>query len=161
MTPMREERATTRRAPMFVFRALVCATLCLLGIEAMAQEAASGFRTIEKGSQSNVDATRRAVARTPDEWTALWKAHNYDKPAPHVDFDREMVIALFMGSRPTGGFSVQIVSVAEHQLQGGGLLVTYHETSPKAGAITVQVLTFPYHIVAVPKHSGTVTFEMK
>jgi hypothetical protein len=158
---MRDERARARRAPMFVFRALVCAWLCLLGIEAMAQESASALRTIEKGAQSNVDAARRAVARTPDEWTALWKSHNFDKPAPHVDFDREMVIAVFMGSRPTGGFSVQIVSVAERAEQGGGLLVTYHETSPKPGAITVQVLTFPYHIVAVPKRPGTVTFEMK
>lgn len=113
------------------------------------------FRTIDKGAQSDIDSPRQTVARTAAEWTALWKAHDA-KPAPVVNFDREIVVALFMGSRPTAGYSVAIVAVTEHD---GALVVTYKETAPPPGAITAQILTFPYHIVALPKHTGPVTFQ--
>jgi hypothetical protein len=121
-----------------------------------AQRDSSTFRTIERGSQSSIDSARQVVVRTPAEWAALWHNHNYDKASPPVDFNREMVIGVFMGSRPTGGYSIQIVSVAERD---GKLVVGYRETRPKPGAMTVQILTFPYHLVAVPKYAGEVVFE--
>jgi hypothetical protein len=37
--------------------------------------------------------------------------------------------------------------------------VRYQETTPKPGVMTAQVLTFPYHFVAVPKATGDVKFE--
>ena len=39
-------------------------------------------------------------------------------------------------------------------------VVRYNETMPPAGAVTAQVLTFPYHLVAIPKAAVTeVKFE--
>ncbi len=126
----------------------------VIGVDAGQPDAM--IRTIAKGAQSNVDAPRQAVARTPAEWTALWRTHEYDKPAPAVDFSREMVVAVFMGSRPTGGYSVEIVSATE---SGGSLVVSYREQSPPRGALTTQVLTAPFHMAAVPKFTGDVRFE--
>jgi hypothetical protein len=114
------------------------------------------LRTVERGSQSNIDAARQVVIRSAAEWTAFWRTHNFDKAAPHVDFDKEMVIGVFMGSRPTAGYSVAITGVTERD---GSLVVTYTETSPRAGTMAAQVLTFPYHLVAVPKSAEKVTFE--
>jgi hypothetical protein len=113
-------------------------------------------RTLDRGAQSNIDSARQAVAHTAAEFAAIWKAHNYDKPAPAVDFSREMVVAVFMGSRPTGGFSVEIVSATERD---GQLVVTYRERLPQPDAITAQVLTSPYHIAAIPKSEKPVRFE--
>lgn len=123
------------------------------------QQAASGspaFRTVERGSQSNIDSQSRVVVRSAAEWTKLWKTHNFDKPEPRVDFDEEMVVGVFMGSRPTGGYTVEIVSLAD---KDGTLVVSYRETSPRPGTMTAQVLTFPYHLIATAKRSGDVTFE--
>jgi hypothetical protein len=114
------------------------------------------FRTVERGSQSNIDTARQIVIRSAGEWTAFWRTHNFDKPAPHVDFDTEMVVGVFMGSRPTAGYSLAITGVAERE---GSLIVTYTESSPRPGTMAAQVLTFPYHLVAVPKRTGTVAFE--
>jgi hypothetical protein len=169
---MRHDRAKARKTSRLVLGVLVCSWLCLARGSLMAESPQSrqsaqsrqppsgsaAFRTIEKGTQSNIDSPRQAVARTTAEWTALWKAHNFDKPAPSVDFDREMAAAVFMGSRPTGGFSVEIVSAEERD---GSFVVGYRESSPRADAVTVQILTAPYHIVAVPKHGGPVKFEKK
>jgi hypothetical protein len=114
------------------------------------------FRTIDKGTQSNVDSARQAVAKTAADFATLWKTHNYDKAVPAVDFSREIVVAVFMGSRPTGGFSVEITSVTE---SGGDVVVGYRERAPAADVVTAQVLTSPFHIVAIPKTEGRITFK--
>jgi protease stability complex PrcB-like protein len=120
------------------------------------QAAVTTVRTIDKGGQSNIEAAKQVVAKTPQEFAALWQPHNGDKPAPKVDFATEMVVAVFMGSRPTAGFSVEILSAAE---RGGQLVVTYRERMPSEGAMTAQVLTAPYHIAAIPKSDKPVSFE--
>jgi len=151
-------RAIRTRGPLLVaFAASV--VILASGLQAMNQPstpANAGFRTVERGSQSNIDAARQVVIRSAAEWTSFWRTHNFDKPAPQVDFDKEMVLGVFMGSRPTGGYSVKITGVTERD---GSLVVTYSQTSPRPGAMTAQVLTFPYHLVAVPKRSGEVKFE--
>jgi hypothetical protein len=121
-----------------------------------AMQDVSGMRTIDKGAQSNIDSPRQAVARTPAEWHALWRAHDGGRPVPAVDFSREMAVAVFMGSRPTGGYSVEIASASQRD---GTLVVSYRELSPPRDAVTAQVLTAPFHIVAVPASAGEVKFE--
>ena len=114
-------------------------------------------RTIEKGDQSNVEDAKRVLVRTDAEWAKLWQQHAPDRPRPVVDLSKEMVVGVFMGSRPNAGFSTAIVSATEG---GGALMVRYTETKPSAGAISAQVLTFPFHIVAIPKVSAAnVRFE--
>jgi hypothetical protein len=112
------------------------------------QASGSGPRTIEKGDQSSIEDAKQVLVRTEAEWTQLYRQHTFDKPAPKIDFSREMILAVFMGSRPTAGFSTAIVSATA---ANGALNVRYSESRPPAGTITAQVLTFPYHIVAIPK----------
>ena len=103
-------------------------------------------RTIEKGDQSNVEDAKQLLARSEAELRTLWQQHAPDRPAPSIDFSKEMVVAVFMGSRPNAGFSTAIVSA---MAAAGVLMVRYSETRP--GAVTAQILTFPYHVVAIPK----------
>jgi hypothetical protein len=116
-------------------------------LNAMILEAPS-TRTIEKGDQSNVDEAKQVLVRTDAEWTRLWQQHNPDRPRPKVDFAKEMVVAVFMGSRPNAGFSTTITSA---MAANGALVVRYKETMPGAGGVSAQILTFPYHIVAISK----------
>jgi PrcB C-terminal len=116
----------------------------------------SSMRTVDQGTQSNIDEPRTVVIRSADEWSRLWRAHAADKPAPAVDFNREMIVGVFLGSRPTAGYSVQIVGTREH---ADGLVVEYRAGSPSRDMMTAQVITTPYHLVAVPKRTGEVRFE--
>ncbi len=109
---------------------------------------APSTRTIEKGDQSNVDDAKQALVRTEAEWTRLWQQHAPDHPRPKVDFSKEMVVAVFMGSRPNAGFSTAIVSATA---ANGALVVRYKETMPGPGSVSAQILTFPYHLVAIGK----------
>jgi hypothetical protein len=116
----------------------------------------AAIRTIERGQTSRVGSAREVVARTPQEWAGLWHAHAPERPVPDVDFSRETVVAVFLGSRPTAGYSVEIVGVKEGV---GGLVVQYYETAPRADMIRAQIITDPFHIVAIPKATGNVVFE--
>ncbi len=122
--------------------------LCAVGAAALAAQPSPQPRTIEKGDQSNVDSARQVLVRSEAELKQLWQRHAPDRPMPAIDFSREMVVAVFMGSRPNAGFSTAIVSATA---AAGVLLVRYSETSPRSGDVAAQILTFPYHIVAIPK----------
>jgi PrcB C-terminal len=124
-------------------------------LAALFQSTVVPVRLLEKGSDSQLDDGQQATVRSVAEWTALWTRHAGERPRPAVNFARDMVVGVFLGSRPTAGFDVEIVGARE---EGDALVVQYRETRPAAGNVTAQVLTSPYHLVAVPKHAR-VTFE--
>ena len=113
-------------------------------------------RTLDKGGQSNIDAAKTVVVRDESEWKKLWQAHAPDKTPPAVDFSKDMVVGVFLGSKPTSGYSVDIVGTRQ---DGGATIVEYKETAPARDAMTAQVLTMPYAIAAVPARPGDVRFE--
>ena len=128
---------------------VLCAT-------AMLQALIPPARSLDRGVQSEVGAARQVTVRDREAWTTLWRAHGSSRPLPDVDFSREIVVGVFLGSRPTAGFAVEIVGYRE---AGNDVVVQYRETSPAADAITAQVIVSPYHLVAIPRRSGNVTFE--
>ena len=113
-------------------------------------------RTVDKGGQSNIDEAKQVVVRTDAEWTKLWQQHSPDRQRPAVDFAKDMIVGVFMGSRSTAGYNISIVSTFA---KDGNVLVRYQESTPRPGTMTAQVLTFPYHLVAIPKAAGEVKFE--
>ena len=120
------------------------------------QGGAPPFRQLDKGDQSNMDDARQSVARTADEYNTLWRLHAPDRPQPKVDLAKEMVVGVFLGSRSTAGFAIEIVGTRE---DGEALVVQYRETRPARGMVTAQVITSAYHIVAMPSRPGSVRFE--
>jgi VWFA-related protein len=116
----------------------------------------SPLQTISHDMMSNIDQPRQAVARTPEEWATLWRQHAGDTPAPKVDFGASTIAAVFLGTRMTAGFQVEIVGT---RAQGGALVVEWSERRPERGQVSAQVLTSPSHIVAMPKFSGEIRFE--
>ena len=131
-------------------------SMLVLMLAAFLQSSPPPVRTIAKGPMSAIDEPRQAAARSAVEWTALWNAHGAGGPVPSVDFAREMVVGVFLGSRPTAGFGVEIVRTVGST---SGVVVEYIETAPSRGVITALILTAPYHLAAVPTHDGQVTFK--
>jgi hypothetical protein len=131
-------------------------TMLWLSIVSVLLQGDAPLRVLDKGDQTYVDEARQVVARTAPEWTTLWRQHSPDRPRPAVDFAREMVAGVFLGSRPSAGFAVDIVSARDEH---GALVVRYRETIPPPGIITAQVITSPYCLVALPRRDGDVRFE--
>ena len=114
------------------------------------------FTTIARGGMSQVDSARTVVVRTAPEWTELWKEHAGSTNPPAVDFTKTMVLAVFAGMRPSGGYAVEITQIEKND---GPIVVTYRERKPGPDDITTQALTFPFHIVRTDAHAGEVSFR--
>ena len=113
-------------------------------------------RTLARGIQSGIVDARQVTIRRLTEWEDLWAEHSATDERPAVDWERELVVGLFMGRRMTGGFGVEIQGT---EVRRETLVVRYRETAPAPGAVTVQMLTSPYHLVAVPIWPGEIAFE--
>jgi VWFA-related protein len=112
--------------------------------------------TINSDMMSGIDRPEQLVLRTAAEWQTAWQRHAPGRPAPGVDFNKNMVVAVFLGSRPSGGYQVEITGV---RTNGKTLVVQWAERQPGPGQMAAQVMTAPSHIVTVPRHEGEVRFE--
>ena len=113
------------------------------------------FQTVLKGYQSGVRESVQIVARSQSEWNSLWKRHALAEPTPPplpaIDFTKEIIVAVFLGEKPTGGHDVEITSIEQ---KNDALLVSFVEKSPPPGEVLTQALTQPFHIVRVAAQSA-------
>ncbi len=119
--------------------------------------AAPVFTTISKGDVSEQETPRQVVVRTPAEWQAVWSAHAPSARLPAVDFATKMVVGIFLGTKATGGYDVAVVNVRE---DGNALVIEYVVHSPGRDLMTAQILTQPYHLIALPKHPDPIRFAV-
>ena len=86
------------------------------------QDIYSGIRTKES-----------LIVGNRDDWKELWGRHSRgekDTATPHEDFDRDMVIAVFMGEQKTSGYGIRIAQVEESKSK---IYIDLEETSPAPG----------------------------
>jgi hypothetical protein len=123
---------------------------------AVLQAVVPPVRSLDRGTRSDIVVARQVTIRDQDAWAALWQEHAAARPRPAVDFSSEMVVGVFLGTRPTAGYGTEIVG---YRGADSDIVIQYRESGPPRGAITAQVLTSPFHLVVVLRRTGTVTFE--
>ena len=133
-----------------------------LAATTMASPEAKPWRQIAAGEQSGIENSGRTVIRNQEAWQAWWREHtkNQFDPAnpndpPKVDFDKEMILAATMGERSSGGFGIHFAGI---KTEGTTLKVIVKSTSPDPDGFVTTVMTYPFAIIAVPKHDGEVVF---
>lgn len=130
--------------------------IALTLVIAMQAAAPSPVEVVSREAMSMVDEPKQAVARTAAEWAALWRQHAGEQPPPKVDLASRTVVAVFLGSRSSAGYSVEITGIRQ---AGGALIVEWQERRPEPGQVAAQVLTSPGVIATVPKFAGEIRFE--
>lgn len=130
--------------------------IALILVTVMQAAAPSPVEVVSRGSMSMVDEPRQVVARTAAEWAILWRQHAGEQPLPKVDFGTRTVVAVFLGTRSSAGYSVEVTGVRQ---AGGVLIVEWQERRPEQGQVSAQVLTSPGIIATVPKFAGEIRFE--
>lgn len=111
------------------------------------------------GTTSQTTDPGEWIITEPDQWPEVWQVTHPEMPpppAPSVDFSRSMVIGVALGERRTGGYEVRITEITETDTE---LLVQVEELSPPPDAITIMMLTQPFHLVQIPRSSLPVRFE--
>jgi hypothetical protein len=85
-------------------------------------------------------------------WKALWK--RLGKDAPALDFKTHAAVAVFVGERPTGGFTA---ALSESAGEDGALVVRYKFKKP--GGFVTQAFAQPWIVRAYPKPKGGLRAE--
>ena len=111
---------------------------------------------VAQGAMSNIEEPRQAVVRTAAEWQALWQQHDPGGTPPAVDFTQSMVVAIFLGSRPTTGFAVEIRAM---KTDGNATVVEYIERQPPPDGIVAEVITSPFQAVRIARATGAIEFR--
>ena len=118
----------------------------------IANAAEKPLRTLSKGAFSGISEAKQEIIKDQEAWEKFWAKHNVAmKPSaqlPKVDFSKEMVIAVTLGKKTSGGYSIEIMAV---EPTASALKIFIKRTSPAPGAIVITALTAPFHFVAVPK----------
>ena len=108
---------------------------------------------------SDYTGRERLVIRSAADWNSAW-----DKivgsvapkpPIPAIDFTTHMVLLAAMGTRNSGGYTIEVPAVFESQSQ---LYARVLETSPGGMCGVTGALTAPVAAVIVPAFSGQVRF---
>ena len=124
----------------------------LLGCRARPSSTLPDIDTIDKGEYSGKVTREQFVMESLDQWGEFWDRHaSVHVPAPNapeVDFSEEMVVAVFSGEKPTGGYSIEITQVEPGEDK---VTIFFEEVSPERGQPVTEALTQPFHIVKVSR----------
>ncbi len=79
-------------------------------------------------------------------------------PVPKVDFQNNIVVALFMGEKASGGFSTEVNSVS---MEKESMVVHIKENNPKSTDNVTMAICQPFSFVLIPKSEDgrTVVFN--
>jgi len=137
---------------------VMCAIACASAPMEDVLEQPLAMEQIEVGGQSAAegDGLQFRIIADPEEFARVYaEIHGGETPQPSpptIDFAHSVVLAAFLGQRPSAGYGIRL-GPAEHVVDDRGpwLQVTVTTRRPPPGAITAQVITSPYCLVRVAR----------
>lgn len=110
------------------------------------------IKVLAEGSYSQVNDAFVAVARDAETYAAIRQMVNGLPDLGADFFERNAVVAAFLGQRRTGGYSVRVTRDAE------GTVLLDQESPPK-NSMTTQALSAPFKVFAVGTGESRFRFE--
>lgn len=116
------------------------------------------FEVIEHGDYSGAKQSNQMEMDSNTEWEDFWvnELQRDINNIPEVDFDKDMVVALFLGERHTGGFQISTTKIEEYEHE---IEVQYEEHVPDG--IVTQAFTYPYQLITMPLTDKKIVYTKK
>ena len=123
---------------------------------------ASGEQTLlvlESGQNAVTKEKVNYVIENQEQLAMVWKYAfgSTTEPIPAVDFTRDTVLAVFMGTQSTGGHSINIARVSDEVSKGR--VITLEYTRPGTSCMVTQALESPFQFVVVAKSDLNIVRE--
>lgn len=101
------------------------------------------LKRLAEGQHGSVSNAFIAVARDTEAYGELRKLVSSLPEQDQNFFESNLVVAAFLGVRSSGGYGVRF-------MRAGNGALRVEETRPPKGSMTIQVITYPFAVVAVP-----------
>jgi hypothetical protein len=108
------------------------------------------------GDNSPQASELQKLLSTEEDFKNYWQVLKSGQPEPSVDFTKQSVVLLAAGQEPTSGYSIHILRTENNE---SGIVLHYRVVSPPAGAVTAQVITYPWLMQVIGKPSQALTFQ--
>ncbi|TPW19035.1 MAG: exported protein of unknown function [Elusimicrobia bacterium] len=95
-----------------------------------------------RGQFCGESAAGTRVVDRPADWEKLWRM-TMNQTAPAVDFQKHFAVAVFAGSRPTGGYGAEFL---EPLTDGRSVVIRYRLRAPSSRGFVIQAFTQPYAV---------------
>ncbi len=118
------------------------------------------WRAYKSSAYSQATASKEIVMQTQGAFDTYWRELTGERTAPRdVDFTKELLIAVQLGQRSSGGYKAMIRSI--ERTKPNEITVSYEERKPAPGSISATVITSPYEIVRVERKTAVGVFYFK
>ena len=117
------------------------------------------FTEIKTGKNSNyTEYTTEEIHNTKDlsdVWVNLFAKYDRKPPIPIIDFENKMLIAIALGKRNSGSYSIQVNSILETK---NGININVSEKQPGSSCITSSVMVYPFQLIEIARTTKKITF---
>lgn len=100
------------------------------------------------GIKCSVREAEFVIVRNQVALSSVWSRLMTGEIAPTFDFKNRMIVALFMGTRGTGGYSYSLDSM--RQATDGTVTLAIVEGTPGLGQVVSEALTSPFLLISIP-----------
>lgn len=114
----------------------------------------------QEGTQSRIKDFTTRVMVTEGQWQSFWQLLTGNPPsqAPKgVDWNSELLIAVCLGERRSGGFKVDINTI--EMIDAANAKVVYAESTPSRHEASASVMTQPWVVVRMKRLPVEIRFE--
>jgi len=108
----------------------------------------AAYAVIASGSNAATTKSTASFALDEKTYAIRWQQLIGRGERPKVDFKRKSVIFLLAGSKPTGGYTIEVKKMA---VKRDAMIVDANVTPPPPDAMVIQAFTSPYLVVAVDR----------
>jgi hypothetical protein len=118
------------------------------------------FNTIAKDFYSQQVQKENYIVKDAKGLNQLFELidnENFTVKVDDIDFSKEMLVAVFMGEKPTGGYNIEIINILKKK-DHLEFLIKIDEPGPDD--MVIQSITSPYHIVKLERFDTECLFNI-
>lgn len=104
--------------------------------------------------KANLIPAQKITFHNENQWNDFWTRYG-SGIEPKIDFDKYIVVGIFLGEKPSPGYGVEITKVRKARNE---IIVEFIEYLPNPDLGYPGVLVYPYDIVYFPRTEGNVVF---
>lgn len=115
------------------------------------------FNILDVKTNSGVQLAQNVVVKDAAAWAPLWTQHdnNFGAALPAIDFSKRMAIAIFLGSKPSGCYAINDVTVWR---SGGKLNIAHLDRVPGPLELCTASMTAPAYFLELDRTDDVVEF---
>lgn len=116
------------------------------GTDGQTASAIVPFEKIVSGTDSPVKERKNYLITSSIQLGELWEILGQEGNPPAIDFQKQAVVAVFAGQKPTSGYAISVSKVQDN----GKRTVWVSVAEPEEDCVVAQSITAPYEVVMLP-----------